>query len=90
MNTHISHITYHKCTTGVKTYTVCLYIYTCMILVKRVVTRFRCPGWQYVIDLLKQEQLNPKTKKARPICRVEVATSPVSPEGAAAGAACQG
>ena len=44
-------------------------------------------GWQYVIDLVKQEQLNPKTKKSRPIRRAELATSPVSPEGAAAGAA---
>ncbi|CAK9008806.1 Hypothetical protein SCF082_LOCUS10025 [Durusdinium trenchii] len=43
-------------------------------------------GWQYTIDLTAQVQMNAKTKKSRPLRRVELATSPVSPDGVAAGA----
>ncbi|CAJ1428970.1 unnamed protein product [Effrenium voratum] len=43
-------------------------------------------GWTYVIDLANQVQLNPKTRKSRPIRRSEAVASPVSPEAAAAGA----
>jgi len=39
-------------------------------------------GWKYVIDLGKQVQLNPKTRKSRPIRRQEAAVSPSSPSRA--------